>query len=359
MDKGKKQLGKEIHITVGGCPKDILNSADYLKKVIYESCNILKVKICSMTEHIFSPQGVSIVAILAESHFAIHTWPEINTATIDIFTCGEKNPEDIVGFLGNKFSASKVNIDLSNRATNNETYTDNVKRYPNFPDYILSPTPGGNFPNPEFRRGVGREYILEAEGISWQQFFSSEEYSPPTGKDILLLHPCTWSKPYDFSYYGTMLRKVTDNYPRIHRVVVSNVGVVPYEYQMNPFFCSYDYMDLSISRSKTDIKRIRTEYFTITQNRILKYIKGNMHNYKAFILFAHPIPGGYCEAVIDFAQKNQIPGFLAPDIDTYLKGRSETTTDADIDAPLFSPSVLDRLGSKIDELELWLSPEEK
>lgn len=38
--------------------------------------------------HQFSPQGVSGVIILAESHLALHTWPERDVASVDIFTCG-------------------------------------------------------------------------------------------------------------------------------------------------------------------------------------------------------------------------------------------------------------------------------
>lgn len=38
--------------------------------------------------HYFSPQGVSGVVVIAESHIAIHTWPEHEYAAVDIFTCG-------------------------------------------------------------------------------------------------------------------------------------------------------------------------------------------------------------------------------------------------------------------------------
>jgi S-adenosylmethionine decarboxylase proenzyme len=38
--------------------------------------------------HYFTPQGVSGVIVIAESHLAIHTWPEYEYAAVDIFTCG-------------------------------------------------------------------------------------------------------------------------------------------------------------------------------------------------------------------------------------------------------------------------------
>ncbi len=39
--------------------------------------------------HQFSPQGVTGVVAIAESHLCIHTWPEYGYAAVDIFTCGE------------------------------------------------------------------------------------------------------------------------------------------------------------------------------------------------------------------------------------------------------------------------------
>ena len=41
------------------------------------------------TSHQFSPQGITAVALLSESHIAIHTWPESGTAKIVIATCQE------------------------------------------------------------------------------------------------------------------------------------------------------------------------------------------------------------------------------------------------------------------------------
>lgn len=37
--------------------------------------------------HQFDPQGVTGAVILAESHLAIHTWPEIGSVTVDVYVC--------------------------------------------------------------------------------------------------------------------------------------------------------------------------------------------------------------------------------------------------------------------------------
>jgi len=57
--------------------------------------------------HHFSPQGVSGVVIIAESHLSIHTWPEYGYAAVDVFTCGttvkpEKAAEVLMEKLGSR-----------------------------------------------------------------------------------------------------------------------------------------------------------------------------------------------------------------------------------------------------------------
>lgn len=56
--------------------------------------------------HQFSPQGVSGVVVISESHLAIHTWPEIGYAAIDVFTCGDRvDPWQACHFLTREFQA--------------------------------------------------------------------------------------------------------------------------------------------------------------------------------------------------------------------------------------------------------------
>jgi len=56
--------------------------------------------------HYFSPQGVSGVVIIAESHLSIHTWPEYGYAAADIFTCGDAvQPEKAAEILIEKLGA--------------------------------------------------------------------------------------------------------------------------------------------------------------------------------------------------------------------------------------------------------------
>lgn len=60
--------------------------------------------------HKFSPQGVSGVAVLAESHISVHTWPEIGYGAFDVFMCGEAQPWKAVEVLRRAFSAGEVRV---------------------------------------------------------------------------------------------------------------------------------------------------------------------------------------------------------------------------------------------------------
>lgn len=60
--------------------------------------------------HPFEPSGVSGVAILAESHISVHTWPENGYAAFDIFMCGDARPEKCIDILVDAFKAGRVEV---------------------------------------------------------------------------------------------------------------------------------------------------------------------------------------------------------------------------------------------------------
>lgn len=61
--------------------------------------------------HHFTPNGgISGVAVLAESHISVHTWPERNYAAFDVFMCGDSRPEQAIGVLKRAFFPKKMNV---------------------------------------------------------------------------------------------------------------------------------------------------------------------------------------------------------------------------------------------------------
>ena len=71
-----------------GCDKKLLDDLPYIKECMLEAASEIGATVIGQIFHQFSPQGVTGVIAIAESHLSIHTWPEHGYAAIDIFTCG-------------------------------------------------------------------------------------------------------------------------------------------------------------------------------------------------------------------------------------------------------------------------------
>ena len=73
-------------------------------------------RLINISCHKFEPQGVTALAMLAESHLSIHTWPEKGIAKCDIFTCRDEClPEKAIEYLGEAFKATEVTSDAFDR----------------------------------------------------------------------------------------------------------------------------------------------------------------------------------------------------------------------------------------------------
>jgi len=82
-------LGKHVTIECYDCDERIINSAENLEQACLKVVANTGATILSSTFRQFSPQGVSGIIIISESHFSVHTWPEHNYAAVDFFTCGD------------------------------------------------------------------------------------------------------------------------------------------------------------------------------------------------------------------------------------------------------------------------------
>ena len=82
-------LGKQILVEYYDCDQSKINDVSYIENSLIQATKASNATIISHNFHKFSPYGVSGVVVIAESHVAIHTWPEYNYAAVDIFTCGD------------------------------------------------------------------------------------------------------------------------------------------------------------------------------------------------------------------------------------------------------------------------------
>ena len=82
-------VGKHCILELYGCEHARLNDEDFLRSAITNAALRAGATLLNLITHRFEPQGVTGLALLAESHISIHTWPESGYAAVDVFTCGD------------------------------------------------------------------------------------------------------------------------------------------------------------------------------------------------------------------------------------------------------------------------------
>lgn len=96
-------IGAHVIGEISNARFERLNDVTGLKTIMLESFNLSRATYLNSLTHRFTPQGVTILVMLAESHCSIHTYPEFNYAAVDYFTCGELcDPETAVEFIAKK-----------------------------------------------------------------------------------------------------------------------------------------------------------------------------------------------------------------------------------------------------------------
>ncbi|MGE5405897.1 MAG: adenosylmethionine decarboxylase [Candidatus Saccharibacteria bacterium] len=119
-----QSLGRHILAEIYGCSFDILNDMEKVEELMINAALEAGAEVREFAFHKFSPQGVSGVVVISESHLAIHTWPELGYAAVDVFTCGDKvDPWDACNFLVEKFEATHMNATEVKRGLLDEVST--------------------------------------------------------------------------------------------------------------------------------------------------------------------------------------------------------------------------------------------
>ncbi|UCE34163.1 MAG: adenosylmethionine decarboxylase [Deltaproteobacteria bacterium] len=83
-------FGKHILAEYLECECTFLDSEPDIRSLMLEAATRSGATVVGDIFHHFSPQGVTGVVVVAESHLAIHTWPEFGYASVDLFTCGTR-----------------------------------------------------------------------------------------------------------------------------------------------------------------------------------------------------------------------------------------------------------------------------
>ena len=80
---------KHFLLELYNCDREKLNDESFLRCILNKAAKLANATVLNLISNKFEPQGVTAIALLAESHISIHTWPESNYSAIDIFTCGQ------------------------------------------------------------------------------------------------------------------------------------------------------------------------------------------------------------------------------------------------------------------------------
>tara|TARA_Y100001968_G_scaffold290775_1_gene294777 strand:+ start:19 stop:486 length:468 start_codon:yes stop_codon:yes gene_type:complete len=104
-------VGRHYILELYQCDNPKLNDEAFVRTTITTSAKVAGATLINLVTHSFKPQGVTGLALLAESHISIHTWPEIGYAAIDVFTCGKHTmPEKACKLLAKEFLAKKFSF---------------------------------------------------------------------------------------------------------------------------------------------------------------------------------------------------------------------------------------------------------
>ncbi|HEY3314900.1 MAG TPA: adenosylmethionine decarboxylase [Bacillota bacterium] len=99
-------LGRHILAELYGCNPESLNDLKKVEKAMVSAAIKAGAEVREVAFHKFSPQGISGVVVISESHLAVHTWPEHCYAAVDVFTCGDRvDPWVACEFINQAFGA--------------------------------------------------------------------------------------------------------------------------------------------------------------------------------------------------------------------------------------------------------------
>lgn len=110
-----EKVGNHLVLDAWQSSPELLNDPERIRYAIIEAIAAGKATLIDMCVHQFSPHGITATATLAESHIAIHTWPEYGYFAADIFFCGKGNPEAAMEVLIDLLESQEYKFNVIDR----------------------------------------------------------------------------------------------------------------------------------------------------------------------------------------------------------------------------------------------------
>jgi S-adenosylmethionine decarboxylase len=104
-----RYAGKHLIVDLVGATG--LDNAALVEATLKECVEASGASLLHVYLHRFSPSGgISAVAVLAESHISIHSWPELQYAALDLYMCGSADPHAGIAALERAFRPARINV---------------------------------------------------------------------------------------------------------------------------------------------------------------------------------------------------------------------------------------------------------
>jgi S-adenosylmethionine decarboxylase len=120
IQKESKIIGKHVYGNLYGCDANVMSDENSLKNIIIKAAKIAKMTIWDTKVWKFGGEkgGLSALALILESHIAIHTWSQLNYCTVDVFTCGNNSAPDLAfEYIVSKLMPKSITMHTANRSS--------------------------------------------------------------------------------------------------------------------------------------------------------------------------------------------------------------------------------------------------
>ncbi len=106
-----KYVAPGLHLLIDFWGAKHLQDEAYIRQALKKAAEACGATVLKIILHSFGEgAGITGVAVLAESHISIHTWPEINYIALDVFVCGSCDPHKAVPVLQKFFEPKKIKV---------------------------------------------------------------------------------------------------------------------------------------------------------------------------------------------------------------------------------------------------------
>jgi S-adenosylmethionine decarboxylase len=115
---GRVVVGRHVYGNLYGCDQEVLRDEAALITIVKEAVKVANAILLSIGSYRFGPDGgLTVFAVVAESHISIHTWPEHGFATVDVYTCGDHtDPKAAFDYIASRLRPKRVEAFFGDRS---------------------------------------------------------------------------------------------------------------------------------------------------------------------------------------------------------------------------------------------------